>query len=58
MGVAWENLSGLGVPPLVSKMLLGTGTPLRSKRTSPPVCLGTRLGAVGKIFELHGKLKT
>ena len=47
-GTPRENLSGLGVPPLVSKMLIGTGTALRPKRTTPAGGLGAKLGAVGK----------
>ena len=47
-GTPWENLSGLGVSPLVSKMLIGTGTALRPKRTTPAGGLGAKLEAVGK----------
>ena len=47
-GTPRENLSGLGVPPLVSTMLIGTGTALRPKRTTPAGGLGAKLGAVGK----------
>ena len=47
-GVLREILSGLVSPPLVAKMLIGTGTRLRPKGTTPRRCLGTKLGAVGK----------
>ena len=47
-GTPREILSGLAGPPLVSKMLVGTGTALRPKRTTPARGLGARLEAVGK----------
>ena len=47
-GTPQENLSGLGGPPLVSKMLIGTGTRPRPKKTTPAGCLEAKLGAVGK----------
>ena len=47
-GTPLEILSGLAGPPLVSKMLIGTGTALRPKRTTPAGGLGAKLGAVGK----------
>ena len=53
-GTPWENLSGLGVPPLVSKMLIGTGTALRPKRTTLARGLGAKLGAVGKSSKHKG----
>ena len=47
-GTPRENLSGLAGPPLVSKMLIGTGTAMRPKRTTPAGGLGAKLEAVGK----------
>ena len=47
-GGGWGNLSGLEGPSFVSKLLIGTGTPLRPKRTTPRRCPGTILGTVGK----------
>ena len=47
-GTPRENLSGLAVPPLVSKMLIGIDTAMRPKRTTPAGGLGTKLEAVGK----------
>ena len=49
-GTPRENLSGRGEPLVVSKMLIRTGTRIRPKRTAPRRCLGTRLGAVGKML--------
>ena len=47
-GTPRENLSGLAGPPLVSKILIGTGTAMRLKRTTPAGGLGAKLEAVGK----------
>ena len=47
-GSPLEILSGPGGPSFVSKMLIGTGTPLLPKRADPPGCLKTRLETVGK----------
>ena len=49
-GTPWENLSALGGPPLVSKMLIGTGTRARPKTATPARNVGVKFVAVGKTL--------
>ena len=42
------NLERIRGPVVFSEMLIGTGSPLRPKRTTPPGCLETTLGSVNQ----------
>ena len=57
-GTPWDNLSALGGALPMCTMLIGTGTRVRFKTTTPAGGLDAKLGAVGKQFEVHEKLKT